>query len=68
PAGTGQDQPPDLPAVGAALKALEDGRVLRVHRHDLGAVRIRRIHHQLSGADQRLLVGQGDALSLPDGG
>ncbi|CAN4030231.1 hypothetical protein MCGFDL_MCGFDL_09450, partial [Dysosmobacter welbionis] len=39
PAGTGQDQPPDLPAVGAALKALEDGRVLRVHRHDLGAVR-----------------------------
>ena len=37
-AGAGQDQPPDLPPVPAALEALEDGGVLRVHRHDLRPV------------------------------
>ena len=42
--------------------------MLRVHRHDLRPIGIRRVHHQLSGADQRLLIGQGDALLLPDGG
>ena len=68
PAGAGEDQSFDLPPVGAALEALEDGGVLRIHRHDLRPVCIRRVHHQLAGADQRLLIGQGDALLLPDGG
>ena len=41
--------------------------MLRIHRHDLGAVLVRRVHHQLSGTHQGLLVGKADALFLPDG-
>ena len=67
-AGAGQDQPFDLPAVPAALEALENGGVLGVHGHDLRTRRIRRVHHQLPGTHQGLLVGQGDAFLFLDGG
>ena len=66
PAGAGQQQTLYLPAIPAALQALENGRVLRIHRHDLGAAALRLRHHQLAGAHQRLLIGQSDALFLPD--
>ena len=42
--------------------------MLRVHGDDFRPPLLRRLHHQLSGADQGFLVGQGDALALPDGG
>ena len=41
--------------------------MLGVHRNDLCAVFLRRLHHDLSGADQRLFVGKADALSGPNG-
>ena len=41
--------------------------MLRIHRHDLRTVFLRLRHHQLPGAHQCLLVGQGDALFPADG-
>ena len=41
--------------------------MLRVHGNNLRAVLFRLCHHQLTGADQRLLVGKADALAGPDG-
>ena len=67
PAGAGQPDAPHLVPVPAPLQTLEHRAVLAVHRHDLRAVLRRRGHHQLAGADQRLLVGQRDALALFDG-
>ena len=67
-AGAGQQQPPDLIAVPAALETLENGAVLGVHGDDVRAAALRLGHDQLPGADQGLLIGQGDAFFLPDGG
>ena len=66
-AGAGQDQAAYLPSVGAALQTLKNSGMLAVHRHDIRAVFLRGGHHQLSGAHQRLLVGQGDAPPKADG-
>ena len=66
--GAGEDETPDLPPVPAALEGLKERRVLRVHGQDLRAEIPGLLHYQLSGTHQGLLVGQGDALALPDGG
>ena len=42
--------------------------MLAVHRHDLRTAAVSRSRHQLSGADQGLLVGQSNALALLNGG
>ncbi|MPM57528.1 hypothetical protein SDC9_104350 [bioreactor metagenome] len=42
--------------------------MLRIHRDNFRPVPVRRVHHQLPGAHQRLLVSQRDALSLFNGG
>ena len=62
-----QNQPFDLPPVTAAHEALENGTVLRIHRHDLRPVFLRRVHHQFTGTHQRLLVGKTDAFFLFNG-
>ena len=62
-----QDQAAHLFFVAAALQALENGTVLRVHGHDLRAAARGLRHHQLARADERLLVRQRDALFLRDG-
>ena len=67
-ARAGQDQSFDLAAVTAALHTLKNCAVLAVHRHDLRAELLRRVHHERARAHQRLLVGQRDALALFDGG
>ena len=67
-AGAGQQQPPDLIPVPAALETLENGAVLGVHGDDVRPPALRLGHDQLPGADQGLLIGQGDAFFLPDGG
>ncbi len=50
-----------------AHQALEDGGVLRVHGHDLRAALSGPGHDHVAGADQGLLVGQGDALFRVNG-
>ena len=64
----GEPQAADLAAVPAALEALENGAVLGVYGHDLRPAAAGGLHHQLPGADQGLLVGQGDAPAQGDGG
>ena len=64
PAGAGQQDTPHLTPVPAALQALKHRAVLTVHRHDLRAVFLRRVHHQLTGAHQRFLIGQRDAFAF----
>ena len=66
-AGAGQQNAPDLPPVAAAHETLKNCGMLGVHGHDLRAVLLRLGHHQLSGADQRFLVGKTDPLLCPDG-
>ena len=67
-AGAGQDQAADLTPVSAAHQALENRGVFRVHRDNLCAVFPGSLHDQRAGADQRLLVGKGDALFSADRG
>ena len=67
PSGAGEQQALNFASVPAALKALKYSRMLRVHRHDLRAAALRLGHHQLPGAHQGLLIGQGNALFLSDG-
>ena len=66
-AGGGEQDALEFPAV-AALQALEDRRVFRVHRHDLRPGLSGPGHDQRAGTDQGLLVGQGDPLAGVDGG
>ena len=68
PARAGQNEALDLTAVAAALQALEDRAVLAVDGHDLRAAAFRRVHHKLTRADERFLVGKRDALFLLNGG
>ena len=67
-AGAGEDQALHLSPVPVALQRLEQGGVLGIHGEDLCAEVVGLLHHQLAAAYQGLLVGQGDALALPDGG
>ena len=67
PAGAGQNQPPHLFLVAAAHQALKDRRMLGVNGDDLRAAPRGFLHDQFARADERLLVGEGDALSLADG-
>ena len=67
-AGARQQDTAYLPPVAAALQALKYSGVFTVHRDDLRTVFGSGSHDQLTGADQRLLIGQGDAFPLPDGG
>ena len=67
PAGARQDQPPHLFSIAAAHQTLENGRMFRVDREDLRAAPRGFLHDKLARADERLLVGEGDALSLADG-
>ena len=66
-AGGRQNEALDLAPVLTALEALENGRVLRVHRYDIHPAAVGLVHDQLAGADQRLLIGKGDALTGMDG-
>ena len=66
--GAGEDQPPDFPPIPAPLQTLKNSGVLRVHRDNLRPICIRRVHHKLPGTHQRLLIGQGNPLFLPNGG
>ena len=66
-AGAGQQDLVQLPGL-SPHEALEDGRVLGVHRDDLGAHLSGAPHDDLARADKGLLVGKGDALSPVDGG
>ena len=65
-AGAGKQDLFEL-SLSPAHQALEDGGMLRVHRHDLRALFPGAGHHQIARADQGLLVGQGDAFFLRDG-
>ena len=51
----------------ASHETLKNGRMLRVDRDDLCAAARSFLHDQLARADERLLVGQRNALSLADG-
>ena len=66
-AGAGEQDLAQLPLL-PAHQALEDGGMLRIHRHDLRPLLRRPGHDDVPGADQGLLVGKGNALSLVDGG
>ena len=46
-----------------AAQALENGRVLRIHRDDRSPVALRQLGNQLSGHDQTLLVRQRDLFA-----
>ena len=67
PAAAGEDEAAKLRFALAAPEALEDGGMLAVHGDDLRAAAVRLVHHQLAGAHQRLLVGQGDGFMGLDG-
>ena len=67
-AGAGEDQPLDLPPVLTPLEGLKQSRVLRVHGQDLRPPVPGLLLDQLPGTHQGLLIGQGNALPLPDGG
>ena len=66
-AGTGEQDLAQLPLL-PAHQALEDGGMLRIHRHDLCPFLRRPGHDDVPGTDQGLLVGQGNALFPVDGG
>ena len=68
PAGSSDDEAPDLTPVFTPLQALKDCGVLRVHRDNFRALLLRPCHHQLPSAHQGLLVGQCDALAAINGG
>ena len=53
---------------GLAVQALEDGRMLAVHRQDLNPVGLGLAHDRLAGHHQDFLGGHGDVLAGPDGG
>ena len=50
------------------LQALEDGRVLAVHRQQLDAMLFHRLGDQVPAGDKALLVGQGQVVAALDGG
>ena len=62
----GQDQPSHPSR--RAVEHLEDGVVLAIDRQQRGAVPPHLGHHQRAGADQALLVGEGDHGAAPDRG
>ena len=66
-AGAGQNDLFYLSRAVTAHKALENRRMLRIHRHDLRAIFGRLCHHQFTGADQGLLIGKTDPLTGPNG-
>ena len=66
-AGAGEQDLAQFPLL-PAHQALEDGGMLRIHRDDLRSLLRRPCHDDIAGADQGLLVGQGDALFPVDGG
>ena len=66
-AGAGQQNLFHFPPVTATHEALENGGMLGVHRNNFRPAFFRLGHHQLTGADQRLFVGQANALSCPNG-
>ena len=66
-AGAGEQDLAQFPLL-PAHQTLEDGGMLRIHRDDLGPLLRRPGHDDVPGADQGLLVGQGDALFPVDGG
>ena len=57
-------------ALGAlpVLQALEDGRVLAVHRQQLDAVLRHRLRHEMSAGDEALFVSEGEVMAALDGG
>ena len=65
--GSGEDETAHFPSVSAALKALENSRMFRIHRHDLRPAAIRLVHNELPGAHHSFFIGQCDSLSPPDG-
>ena len=68
PAGAGENEALHLSPVAAALQTLEKSGVLAVHGDDLCAVLLRCRHDKFTGAYQRFLVGEGNALALLNGG
>ena len=66
PARAGQNEALDLTAVAAALQALEDRAVLAVDGDDLCTAALRRVHDELTRADEGFLIRKRDALFLLD--
>ena len=58
-AGSGEDDLRDF--LRTPLQALEDRRMLAVHRNDLAAVLRQKIVHKIAGFDHRFLIGKPDA-------
>ncbi|MPM40317.1 hypothetical protein SDC9_86957 [bioreactor metagenome] len=67
-AGGGEYQPPDLSPVPTALQTLKNCRMLGIHRQNFPAAPPDSFGYQRPGADQGLLVGQGNALAGVGGG
>ena len=65
--GAGEQDPAQLAFVPAG-KALENGGVLGIHRDDLRTAGCGLRHDDLPGADQSLLIGQGDSPLFTNGG
>ena len=57
-------------ALGALLilQALEDGRVLTVHRQQLDAVLRHGLSHEMAAGDEAFFVGEGEVMAALDGG
>ena len=66
-AGTGQENLVQFSGP-APREALENRRMLGIHRNDFGTGFGSTLHHKLAGTDKRLLIGQRNALFCLNGG